>query len=181
MPKKFASAKDRYFIDFPKRIRDIQAEMAKSWIDVYLGTRLRTLSWTIGAFCPWRSYVVIPARGLPTAFTFVIDAARVADDSWLGQEHVMGYGPMGDQDQITLLSNCIVSYLKGGKGVVGIESGMATYLPEGNITQYEYECLKGALPKARFQNAHEIIDRLSVKPNVVGLIVVGLEPDCSLG
>jgi Xaa-Pro aminopeptidase len=162
MPKKSSSPKDRYFIDFPKRIRDIQAEMAKSGIDVYLGTRLRTMSWTIGAFCPWRSYIVIPQRGLPTAFTFVIDAARVGDDSWLGQDYVMGYGPMGDQDQITLLANSIGAYLKGGKGAVGIESGMATYLPEGNITLYEYECLKAALPKARFQNAHDIIDRLSL-------------------
>ena len=93
MPKKSSSPKDRYFIDFPKRIRDIQAEMGKSGIDVYLGTRLRTLSWTIGAFCPWRSYVVIPPRGLPTAFTFVIDAARVADDSWLGPDQVMEIVP----------------------------------------------------------------------------------------
>ena len=69
---------------------------------------------------------------------------------------------MGDQDQITLLANSIGSHLKGGKGVVGIESGMATYLPEGNITMYEYECLKGALPKARFRNAYDIIDRLSM-------------------
>ena len=74
---------DPYCIDFPGRIKAVQQEMAKDGVDVYLGSRLRTLSWTTDAFCPWRSYIVIPAEGMPTAFTFVIDAARVADESWL--------------------------------------------------------------------------------------------------
>lgn len=153
---------DSYFIDFPKRIRDIQAAMAKDNIDVYLGSRLRTLSWTLDAFCPWRSYVVIPAEGLPMAFTFVIDAARVADDSWLDEEHVMGFAPMGGQDQIEQISDFIKECLKNGKGRVGIESGMSNYLPEGNLTHYEYEQFKAALPGAELVNAHTLIDRLAL-------------------
>ena len=105
MPVKKLAKDDPYFIDFPKRIKAIQKEMAANWIDVYLGSRLRTLSWTLDAFCPWRSFIVIPP-GLPTAVTFVIDAARVADESWLDQDHVLGYGPMGGQDQVSLLSAC---------------------------------------------------------------------------
>ncbi len=54
---------DRYFIDFPARIRRIQTSMAQRGIDVYLGSRLRTLSWTLDAFCPWRSYHRHPGRG----------------------------------------------------------------------------------------------------------------------
>ena len=162
MQKKPESNSDPYYIDFPKRIKDIQEELGKQGIDVYLGSRLRTMSWTLDAFCPWRSYIVIPAEGLPTAITFVIDAARVAYDSWLDEEHVLGYGPMGGQDQVSLLSSLIEPHLKSNGGVIGIESGMATYLPEGNITQYEYECLKDALPQAQFRNSHEIVDRLSL-------------------
>jgi Xaa-Pro aminopeptidase len=162
MPEKTASRKDPYFIDFPGRIKNIQAEMGNRGIDVYLGSRLRTMSWTTDAFCPWRSYVVIPPKGLPTAITFVIDAARVADDSWLDEEHVLGYGPMGGQDQIAVLTSLIEPHLKRGKGVVGIETGMGTYLPEGHLTQYEYECLKAALPGAELRNAHEIVDKLSL-------------------
>jgi len=153
---------DPYFIDFPRRIRDIQAAMAEQGVDVYLGSRLRTLSWTLDAFCPWRSFVVIPPQGLPTAITFVIDGARVADESWLDEDHVWGYGPMGGQDQISLLTDLISPHLKGGKGVAGIESGMATYLPEGNLTLYEHQCLTDALPGARLVNAHGIVDRLSL-------------------
>ena len=153
---------DPYFIDFPQRVRDIQAAMAAEGVDVYLGSRLRTLSWTLDAFCPWRSYVVVPPHGLPTATTFVIDAARVADDSWLDEEHVLGYGPMGGQDQISVLVDLISPHLQDGKGTVGIESGMATYLPEGNLTHYEVQRLAAALPEARFVNAHSIVDRLSL-------------------
>ncbi len=153
---------DPYYIDFPQRIRDIQAEMAKEGIDVYLGSRLRTLSWTLDAFCPWRSFIVIPIEGLPTAFTFVIDASRVADDSWLDEEHVLGFAPMGGQDQITVVSDLILEHLKGGKGVVGIESGMSCYLPEGHLTHYEFERFRASLPAARFVNAHDIVDRLSL-------------------
>jgi hypothetical protein len=124
-------ATDPYFIDHRARVRAVQREMANQGVDVYLGSRLRTISWVADAFFPWRTYIVIPAEGLPTAFTFVIDAARAADDSWLGPEHVLGYGPMGGQDQISLLANAIRPSLTGGKGVIGIESGMGTYLPEG--------------------------------------------------
>lgn len=153
---------DPYFIDFPKRIRDIQSAMADQGIDVYLGSRLRTLSWTLDAFCPWRSYIVIPREGLPTAFTFVIDAARVADESWLDADHVLGYAPMGGQDQITAISELVLSYLRDGQGTVGIETGMGSYLPEGHLTHYEYERFAAVLPKAQLVNAHDLVDRLAL-------------------
>ena len=37
-------AVDLYFIDFPQRVKAVQAAMAEHGIDVYLGSRLRTLS-----------------------------------------------------------------------------------------------------------------------------------------
>lgn len=162
MPNENNTQRAPYFVDFPGRIKQIQAEMHRDGIDVYLGSRLRTLSWTLDAFCPWRSFVVIPRDGLPTAFTFVIDASRVADDSWLGIDNVLGYAPMGGQDQIAVIADFILENLKDGKGVVGIESGMSNYLPEGNLTHYEYQELAAALPGVKLTNAHDIIDRLSL-------------------
>ena len=153
---------DPYFIDFPHRIKSIQSEMQNQNIDAYLGSRLRTLSWTTDAFCPWRSFVVIPAEGLPTVFSFVIDAARIADDSWLDEDQVMGFAPMGGQDQIEQISDFIKDQLKGGKGRIGIESGMSNYLPEGWLTHYEYEQFKAALSDCELVNAHTIVDKLSL-------------------
>ncbi|MFW5770909.1 MAG: M24 family metallopeptidase [Spirochaetota bacterium] len=154
--------KDPYYIDFPGRIKQIQEMMQQEKIEVYLGSRLRTLSWTLDAFCPWRSFVVIPSEGLPTAFTFVIDAARVADDSWLDEDHVMGFAPMGGQDQIAQIADFILDQLPGNKGRVGIESGMSNYLPEGNLTHYEYQQFEEAMPTVELVNAHHIVDRLSL-------------------
>jgi Xaa-Pro aminopeptidase len=151
-----------YFIDLPGRIRALQAEMSRAGIDLYLGSRLRTLSWTLDAFCPWRSFVVIPSEGKPAAFTFVIDAARVADESWVGEDRVFGFAPMGGQDQIELISEFIKDLLKGRKGRVGIESGMSNYLPEGNLTHYEFERYRDALPGCELVNAHDLVDRLSL-------------------
>ena len=136
--------------------------MGERGIDVYLGSRLRTLSWTLDAFCPWRSYIVIPREGLPTAFTFVIDAARVGDESWLDADHILGYAPMGGQDQVAAISDLVLSYLKNEQGVVGIETGMGSYLPEGHLTHFEYECFAAALPGARLVNAHDLVDRLAL-------------------
>ena len=125
-----------YFIDFPGRVRALQAEMARAGIDVYLGSRLRTLSWLLDTFCPWRSFVVVPSEGPPAAFTFVIDAARVAD--------------------------FIKDLVRGRKGRVGIESGMSNYLPEGNLTHYEFERFHDALAGSVIFNAHDLVDRLSL-------------------
>ncbi len=153
---------DPYFIDFPARVSQIQKEMAREGIDVYLGSRLRTLSWISDAFCPWRSYVVVPPEGLPTVFTFVIDAARIIDESWLDEDHVLGYAPMGGMDQITIIADHIKAILKGKRGRVGFETGLSNYLPEGNLTHFEYEAFHDALEGNHLVNAHHIIDRLSL-------------------
>src|SRR5512136_562150 len=118
---------DPYFIDFPGRIQAIQTEMAKEGVDVYLGSRIRTLSWITDAFCPWRSYIVIPAEGLPTVFTFIIDAIRLGDETWLDEDHVRAYAPMGGMDQISAVSDFIKDDLGIIKGRLGYEDGMATY------------------------------------------------------
>lgn len=154
--------KDKYYIDFPSRIQSIQQEMSKKGLDAYIGSRLRTISWTVDAFCPWRTFIVIPKTGLPTVFTFVLDAARVADDSWLEEENVLGYIGMGGQDQISAIANYIRDELKCASGKIAIESGMSNYLPEGNLTLFEYQSLQKALPEATFINSHDIIDRLSL-------------------
>jgi Xaa-Pro aminopeptidase len=69
---------------------------------------------------------------------------------------------MGGQDQIELVSEYIKDLLKGRKGRVGIESGMSNYLPEGNLTHYEFERFRAALPGSELVNAHDFVDRLSL-------------------
>ena len=150
-----------YFIDNPKRVRDLQAAMAKEGLDAYLGSRPRTLSFLLDAFIPWRSYVVVPRTGDPVLYTFIVDATRVADETWLSQDNVRAYAPMGGQDPITLISE----YLKDEQGIqigrLGIEDGISTYTPEGNLSHYEYTKLQEALDGWSLVNAHNLVDELS--------------------
>ena len=153
---------DPYAIDFAARVRQIQAGMKRAGLVAYLGSRLRTLSWVGDVFCPWRSFLVIPADGLPTLFTFVIDASRVADETWLPEDNVRGYAPMGGQDPIAQIADFLTEDLGCGEGTIGIETGMSNYLPEGNLTHFEFEAFQRALPQAKLENAHTLVDELAM-------------------
>lgn len=152
-----------YYIDHPSRIKQVQKLMAEKGIDVYIGSRLRTMSWITDVFCPWRSFVVIPSEGLPTAFIFVIDAARVEDETWLPSDNVRGYAPMGGQDQLNVIANFIKDeIINGKKGRIGVEAGMSNYLPEGNLTYFEYKKFEELLSPCKIVNALDIIDEASL-------------------
>src|SRR5450759_3091256 len=129
----------KYAVDVKKRIEVIQAEMKARDIDLYLGSRIRTMSFIVDAFVPWRSYLVIPAEGLPTVFTFVIDATRLLSETWMDEDHVRGYFGAGGADQIEAVQFFIEDELGIRKGRLGYETGMATYTAEGWMTHYEFE------------------------------------------
>jgi Xaa-Pro aminopeptidase len=153
---------DKYYIDNPGRVKAIQAEMHKRGIDVYLGSRIRTMSFVMDAFCPWRSYIIIPSEGLPTFFTFIIDVTRVADETWLDINHISAYGPLESIDQVSAITNFIKVNLGLKKGRIGYEDGISTYTAEGNLSHWEYTHFKDALPGFEWVNAHDIIDSLSL-------------------
>ncbi len=160
MPRTIDRA-SQYWIDNPARVRAIQKSMAEKGIDAYLGTRPRTLSFVLDAFCPWRSYLVIPGEGTPVLFTFIVDAARVADETWLPSDNVRAYAPMGGQDQMSVISSVLVDEFGIAAGRLGVEDGISSYTPEGNLSHYEWEALKVALPGWELINAHGIVDELS--------------------
>ncbi|MDD3903151.1 MAG: aminopeptidase P family protein, partial [Sphaerochaeta sp.] len=96
-----------YWIDNRARVKALQHMMGNLGIDVYLGTRIRTLSFILDAFCPWRSFLAIPREGDPVLYTFIVDAARVSDETWLDADNVRAYAPMGGQDQISLIASLV--------------------------------------------------------------------------
>jgi len=157
-----ATDNDPYAVDIEQRINDIQAEMRRRDLDVYLGSRIRTMSFVLDAFVPWRSYLVIPAAGLPTIFTFVIDATRLLSETWMDEDHVRAYFGAGGADQIDAVQYFIDEELGIKKGRLGYETGMATYTAEGWMTHYEYEKFSEALPGLEFVNSHDIVDTVSL-------------------
>lgn len=158
-----------YHIDNRARVRSLQASMRARGLDAYIGSRPRTLSWVLDAFCPWRSYLVVPASGDPTVFTFIVDSTRLADETWLPADNVRAYAPMGGQDQVSALQAFITEELGLAKGRLGVETGLSVYTPEGNLTKYEWDALEAALPGFELVNAHELVDELQLikEPGVV--------------
>jgi Xaa-Pro aminopeptidase len=147
-------------IDYSKRIENIQALLRQRGIDALFGTRLKSVTHVSGAFCPWRSATVVPASGQPQVITLMMDAARIADDSWL-KENVVPYGPFPGQDLVETAASYI-RQLGLQTGTIGIESGTSSYLPDGYITHEEYERLARSLPHATLVNAADIIDRVTL-------------------
>jgi Xaa-Pro aminopeptidase len=150
------------FIDSPQRVKDVQAEMQKAGIDAYLGSRPRTLSWIADTFVPWRSYVLVPAAGMPFLFTFFIDCARISSETWLDADHVLGYIGMPGVEPIPNIAKLITEQLHLTRGRIGYEDGISVYTPEGYLTRYEHALLQQHLPGAELVDAHAIIDRLSL-------------------
>jgi Xaa-Pro aminopeptidase len=145
------------YINFPKRIKEIQDALTERGIDVLVGTRLKTITHWSGGFVPWRSALIIPAEGELVLITPLLDSGRLSDESWL--DNVVGYGALPGIDFLDTIKNTIAATGKDG-GTIGIEDGTTNYLPEGFITHYEYESLKAAFPQAEFDNATDISDRL---------------------
>ena len=153
---------DPYWVDIPKRLNVIQAGMAERGLDAYIGSRIRTMSFIVDAFVPWRSFIVVPAEGDPCLFTFVIDAARVLSETWMDEDHVRGYFGAGGAEQAEVIAAYIEDELGLSKGRLGYETGMATYTAEGWLTHYEYQRLESELPNFELINSHDIVDKASL-------------------
>lgn len=147
------------YINFPRRIARFQEEMKEAGVDVLVGTKLKTITHLSGGFVPWRSCIVVPAEGELQLITPVLDSSRLQDETWL--DSVAGYGALPGLQFIDMIVLRINELGLAG-GTIGVESGTSNYLPDGYITLFEYEELKGKLPEASFTNAVDLMDRFTL-------------------
>ena len=123
----------------------------------------RTLSWTTDAFCPWRSFIVIPARGTCHGFLpFLLMPAGLPMS--LGSMRSMSWDTFRWAEWIRSRSYRPISKtpFPGGTGRVGFEDGMSNYTPEGNLTRRRvYQGFCDALEGCELVNAQYIVDRLA--------------------
>ncbi len=143
-------------IDYNKRITKILEEMKKSDLDLFVGTRTVSLSYVAGAFIPWRSAVIVSKDGYVGLITMLIDCERLKNESWLS--NISPYAPLAGMD----LMDLIIHFIKQNgaeSGRVGVELGHSPRGNTGYLFATEYELLKNALPKAKFINAINIVDR----------------------
>jgi len=130
--------KDKYYIDNPGRVKAIQAEMHKRKIDVYLGSRIRTMSFVMDTFCPWRSYIIIPPEGQPSTLRLPLTRCGSGDER--GWTSIM-FAPT-DPWVVWIRFSAITDYIKEEIGIkkerIGYEDGISVYTAEGNLTHWEY-------------------------------------------
>ena len=79
-------------MDHTGRLAKMQAAVAEAGLDVLVGTRLKSVTHACGAFCPWRSTVIIPAtgKGEITLICPSMDVNRLQQEGWL--RRVVGRG-----------------------------------------------------------------------------------------
>ena len=143
-------------IDYAKRIRRIREEMTRMDIDVFIGTRMVSVTFASGAFVPWRAAVLIFPDGEVELINFLIDQERVKAESWL--DRVTAYAPMPGMDMLEIA----VGRIKAAnlhRGRIGVELGHSPRGNTGYLTSTEYDLLKACLPDAAFFNAVAVVDR----------------------
>jgi Xaa-Pro dipeptidase len=144
------------YIDYGRRLARIREEMSVLDIDVFIGTRVKSVTYTAGAFIPWRSAVIIDRDGHVELVTMLIDHARMLSESWLG--NITPYAPIPGLD----LFDMVVSRIreKGWeKASIGVELGHSPRGNSGFLFATEYDLLCAALPDARFVNSLSVMDR----------------------
>jgi Xaa-Pro aminopeptidase len=143
-------------IDYVKRIGKIQEEMNAKGIDLLVGTRGKSVTYIGGAFIPWRSTALVSKDGYVGLNTLLMDFERVKDDSWL--ENVVGCAPLPNMELWEVTVNQIKK-LGFEEATIGIELGHSPRMIAGYLFATELEILQESLPKAKFVNALEVIDR----------------------
>ena len=83
-------------INFQKRVDRVVEGMKKRGLDLFLGTRGKSISYLGGAFIPWRSVMPVSRDGYIGLNTLLMDAERIKDDSWL--ENITPTAPLPGMD-----------------------------------------------------------------------------------
>lgn len=147
------------FIDYPGRVEKVRTAMAARGLDLFLGTRGKSVNYLGGAFIPWRSVVPVSRDGYIGLNTLLMDAERLKMDSWL--ENIAPCAPLADMELWDVTVQQIRS-LGMEKATIGVELGHSPRMIEGYLFATEYAFLQEALPDATFVNALEIMDEVTL-------------------
>lgn len=128
-------------------------------MDAYVGTRLASLHYLVGAFTPWRGAVIVTSSGEAKLIYWANDSERIRQEGW-GME-VMEFG--GEVGFI----ECISTYLRN-QGLASGRIGLDLFIPgtrqeaPGLLLAHEFLELRRWLAQAELVNGVPYIDDLMV-------------------
>jgi hypothetical protein len=104
--------------------------MAERGIDLFLGTRGKSVNYLGGAFIPWRSVIMVSSDGYVGLNTLLMDAERLKQDSWL--DTIVPCAPLEGLElwQITVQQ---IREMGLAKATIGIELGHSPRMIEGYL------------------------------------------------
>ncbi|ACL02211.1 peptidase M24 [Desulfatibacillum aliphaticivorans] len=143
-------------VNYSNRIKRMIEQMQALGIDALIGTRMVSVTFTAGAFAPWRGAVIVTRDGYVGLINFMIDQERVKAESWL--DEIIAYAPIPGMD----MPDMVVYKIKElglEKGVLGVELGHSPRGNTGYLTSTEYDLFKEGLPEATFVNALDVVDK----------------------
>jgi Xaa-Pro aminopeptidase len=147
------------YIDYGRRVDKVTQALEDRGIDLFLGTRGKSVNYIGGAFIPWRSVVVISKEGSVGLNTLLMDAERIKVDSWL--DNITACAPLPGLElwDITVQQ---IRELGFAGATIGVELGHSPRMIEGYLFATEYEYLKNELPDASFVNALDVMDLVTL-------------------
>ena len=144
------------YLDYARRLEKIRSIMRAEGLDLFIGTRTKSLTYVAGAFIPWRSTVLVSRDGYVGLNAMLIDQERMRRESWL--DNIAGYAPIPGFD---LWDLTIAQIRQEGfeRATIGVELGYSPRANAGYLFYSEFEKLKTALPEATFVPALSVMDR----------------------
>lgn len=147
------------YLDYPGRVTKVREAMAARSLDLFLGTRGKSVNYLGGAFIPWRSVVPVSKDGYIGLNTLLMDAERLKVDSWL--ENIVPCAPLAGMElwDVTVRQ---IREMGLEKAVIGVELGHSPRMIEGYLFATEYAFLQEQLPQATFVNALDLMDEVTL-------------------
>lgn len=145
-------------INYNDRISRLAASLTDAGLDAYVGTRLASLHYLVGAFIPWRGAVIVTASGEAEVICWAMDSDRVRQEGWGLKTVEWGGGRPG-------LLECIATQFKEknlASGRIGFDLSIAGTGQEapGLLLAHEFLELQRLMPKAILVNGTTYIDNL---------------------
>lgn len=145
------------FPNYEARIKELQTKMSMEGFNAAVLTGQGALIYFGGTFCPWRSAIVLGAKGNPILVTCLYDMERIKHLTWL--KDFVGWEFSHPSDFCHKVIDCLKNYVSDGKGYVGAELDVA-HSP-GVLSAQEMIDLKEGLRNIEFKNIlphiHEIM------------------------
>ena len=150
-------------IDYGTRVQKVQQKMAKNNIDIFVATRLGTLSYLGGCFAPFRNAIVVSAGDTKDDVEFIVpayDYGRLREETWIGRVEYWQNGS-ADRRFVDVLTRSLRERDLTGSSTIGLEMGLSRAL--GLLLASELEILRENFP------GHQLVD---VTPLVESILVV---------